>query len=429
MAPSRRFVTNFMLLSTLAMINILVYVYYTHPTLLNVRTLSTNRPKIEISKLQGGSAGVKRHANETDKSSAGGNQNQPVNNNNQGKDADQKQLPPNQGDQPPKEGGQPANQNGQNANENGQPANPNGLPANADQFANKNLAQPDKEMGNNVTKPKKIVMPHNYKFVINHPGKCFNPDTTKAEVFLLVFISSVHKNFEQRQAIRDTWGSPTMINGQRIITVFLLANVHDDNLQALVKQENDKHGDILMENFDDTYKNLTLKSIMGLKWASTYCSHARFGMKTDDDMYVSYQNIVKFLIDAPDRKLAVGYLINGAPIRDPKSKWYMPRETYPGNRYPPFLSGTGYVMSMDVIKDTYEISQYTPFIYLEDVYMGTCWEQIGVLPVKHPEFHNWKKMYQFCRYRRIMTAHMVTPNEMYRIWRDIASKKHIMCPK
>ncbi|XP_077993790.1 beta-1,3-galactosyltransferase 1-like [Glandiceps talaboti] len=409
MAPSRRFLTNFMVLSALAVLNIFVYVYFTHPALLTVKT-STHPTKIEVSRTQPtvnqGIAAVQNQSSHQMVPDLAINL--------EVKKPDihivnQNILPQGNVDLNP-----PVNQQ-QAANE-----DPN-LPVNQP-------VEPIKT--DKVEEPiKKIVLPHDYKLVINHPDKCFNPDGTRAEVFLLVLINSVHKNFEQRQAIRDTWGSPTMSSGKRIVTLFLLANVHDDNLQQLVLQEDNKHGDILMESFDDTYKNLTLKSIMGFKWVKNYCSHARFGMKTDDDMFVHYDNIVKFLIDAPDKKLAVGYLINGSPIRDVKSKWYMPRDLYPGNKYPPFLSGTGYVMSTDVMCDVYDVSLYTPYLYLEDVYVATCWDKIGVHPKKHPEFNNWKKMYQLCRYRRIMTAHMVTPNEMYRIWRDMAAKKHILCPR
>ncbi|XP_033098039.1 beta-1,3-galactosyltransferase 1-like isoform X2 [Anneissia japonica] len=269
------------------------------------------------------------------------------------------------------------------------------------------------------------IFPHNFNLVMNHPEACHNSDGSHKDIFLVVFISTIHKNFDQRKAIRETWGSLKEVGGKKITTVFLLAKTSDKSLQKMVEEEDKQYKDLIMEDFQDTYKNLTLKTIMGMKWVSMYCPHAKYVMKTDDDMYVSYPNIVNYLSSHPDTQkgLAMGFLINGSPIRDPKSKWYMPRETYPGNRYPPFLSGTGYVMSLDVARRTYVASVDTPFLYLEDVFCATVWDKIGVKPKRHAEFHNWRTAYSFCRFKRIMTTHMVQPGEMRRIWNDQKTRK------
>ena len=39
--------------------------------------------------------------------------------------------------------------------------------------------------------------------------------------------------------------------------------------------------------FQDIYYNLTLKTVMGLKWTSIYCNQAKYIMKTDDDIFVN----------------------------------------------------------------------------------------------------------------------------------------------
>ena len=33
--------------------------------------------------------------------------------------------------------------------------------------------------------------------------------------------------------------------------------------------------------------NLTLKSVMGLKWSAIFCPQAKFVLKTDDDIFVN----------------------------------------------------------------------------------------------------------------------------------------------
>lgn len=273
------------------------------------------------------------------------------------------------------------------------------------------------------------VFPHNFKLVINEPTACQKTGETNTDVYLLVLVNSIHKNFEQRRAIRNTWGSVKTANGKRVLTLFTLAKNSDKGLNKKVEEESNQHHDILLEDFIDTYKNLTLKTIMGVKYAATYCGGANFVMKTDDDMYVNYNSLVTYLASAntPKTNHLAGFVINGSPIRDPKSKWYMPRDLYSGNRYPPFCSGTGYVMSGDVALKLYAISEYTGFLYLEDVFIGIGLQKLGIVPVKHKEFNNWRTGYSFCRFKRIITTHMVTPTEMNRIWKDQNSKKTYRC--
>ena len=48
--------------------------------------------------------------------------------------------------------------------------------------------------------------------------------------------------------------------------------------------------------FQDTYHNLTLKTIMGLKWMAIFCPQAEFVLKTDDDIYVNVDLLHRSLL-------------------------------------------------------------------------------------------------------------------------------------
>jgi len=72
----------------------------------------------------------------------------------------------------------------------------------------------------------------------------------------------------------------------------------------------------------DSYNNLTLKSVMMLKWVSANCRSVRYIMKTDDDMFVNINNLVSLLKVRSMNNLLVGALICGArPIVDTRNKW------------------------------------------------------------------------------------------------------------
>jgi len=52
---------------------------------------------------------------------------------------------------------------------------------------------------------------------------------------------------------------------------------------------------ILKENFVDTYHNLTYKGIAALRWIDQHCSHAKFVLKTDDDIFVNMFSLLRLL--------------------------------------------------------------------------------------------------------------------------------------
>lgn len=90
-----------------------------------------------------------------------------------------------------------------------------------------------------------------------------------------------------------------------------------------MEEENFSYHDIIQENFLDTYNNLTLKSVMMLKWVISNCNKAKFLMKTDDDMFINVAMLLKTLHSKPQNtSILLGALIcNAKPISDRKNKW------------------------------------------------------------------------------------------------------------
>lgn len=82
--------------------------------------------------------------------------------------------------------------------------------------------------------------------------------------------------------------------------VFLLGNPGNLTTQRQVDEEHKLHGDIVQEEFDETYRNITVKNIMGLKWASKYCSHAAYVVKCDDDMFVNTKLLISTVINSSE---------------------------------------------------------------------------------------------------------------------------------
>lgn len=221
-----------------------------------------------------------------------------------------------------------------------------------------------------------------------------------------------------------------------------------------METESASYGDVIQEGFLDTYNNLTLKSVMLLKWVRSHCRHARYVMKTDDDMFVNLARLVTQLhsdtarfrpppslapsTDAdqlPDfalepRGLLLGALICGArPIANTRSKWYAPRYMYAERTYPNYLSGTGYVMSADVVHRLFNAALRTPLFHLEDVYItGMCARAAGLRPRDHPGFSYQRRKLEPCAYRNsLITSHRLNSTDLRVVWKRMHATD-LQCP-
>lgn len=251
--------------------------------------------------------------------------------------------------------------------------------------------------------------------------------------FLVIIICSAIDNHNSRNAIRNTWGSEEYFNKFNLTVkiAFLLGTSDNDTLNNSIVDENNEYGDIIQATFHDTYNNLTLKSVMMLKWVTSYCSHATYLMKTDDDMYINVNNLLLSLSSRTSNNgVLLGSLIcNAHPISDPKNKWYTPKYMFSEKTYPNYLSGTGYVMSLDTADKLYKSALSTPLLHLEDVYItGLCAKNSKIQPINHPGFSYVQRKFDACVLRNTITNHRVNTSMMYAIWNKIRDT-NIKCPK
>ncbi|XP_076247310.1 beta-1,3-galactosyltransferase brn [Calliopsis andreniformis] len=135
---------------------------------------------------------------------------------------------------------------------------------------------------------------YNYTFILDNKQKCVDAGYNKFRVVYVV--KSAMENFEQRMAIRNSWGFEKRFFDVPSKTVFMLGiRPQNEELQAQVKAEATKYKDIIQANFIDTYYNNTIKTMMSFKWLVKYCSNSKFYMFVDDDIYVSVKNVLRFI--------------------------------------------------------------------------------------------------------------------------------------
>lgn len=106
-----------------------------------------------------------------------------------------------------------------------------------------------------------------------------NPKSLKTETDILLFIFSHPQSFERRNLIRLTWGDDTFSGSMSIQYVFLLGLANSDQTFQKVSLEAAEHGDILLEDFHESYYNLTIKSLFMLKFAVKSAPKTKFIFK------------------------------------------------------------------------------------------------------------------------------------------------------
>jgi len=136
---------------------------------------------------------------------------------------------------------------------------------------------------------------YNYTFISSCNKKCSESDYS-GKLRLVYIVKSALTHFDKRLAIRSSWGFEKRFSDVPIRTVFLLGTEPEDaDLQMNVEKEQQKYGDIVQADFIDSYFNNTIKTMIGFKWAVSFCPNSKFYMFSDDDMYISTKNVLRFI--------------------------------------------------------------------------------------------------------------------------------------
>lgn len=274
----------------------------------------------------------------------------------------------------------------------------------------------------------------NFRYLLDHPDKCLGED-----VFLLLFVKTSPEHFERRRAIRATWGNETYIQnslGTTVKVMFALGAIQTKAeepswskrsgvaFQEQLADENRLHGDLIQQDFLDSFHNLTLKLILQFHWMHMRCAHARFFMTADDDIFVHMPNLVRYLQTVSSRGVSdfwVGKVHRGAPpIRRKSSKYYVSFEMYQWFTYPDYTAGAAYVVSRDVADRIYHATlTLNASIYIDDVFMGICANAVGVSPQDHVYFAGEGKAPPHpCIYKQMMTSHGHV-EDIYDMWKAV----------
>lgn len=159
------------------------------------------------------------------------------------------------------------------------------------------------------------------------------------KINIAVYVPSTPTGLANRQAIRETWGSVDQLN-----PIFVIGRPSSENFSVELQREILEFGDILLEDFLDTYDNLTLKTGFAMKHFIQNQSNNSLFFKVDDDVMLNVENLYESLGRAPKDALMGRISSQIRPVKDYKSKWFMPDCIFFDEFYPDYLQGAGYLI-------------------------------------------------------------------------------------
>ncbi|XP_024413691.1 beta-1,3-galactosyltransferase 4 [Desmodus rotundus] len=289
------------------------------------------------------------------------------------------------------------------------------------------------------------------RLLIPNEDACRGPGSPP---FLLILVCTAPENLNQRNAIRASWGGQREVRGLRVQTLFLLGEPrptwgsHENDLA----RESAAQGDILQAAFQDSYRNLTLKTLSGLNWAYKHCPMARYILKTDDDVFVNVPELVSELVrrggrwerwergreaevgdeewegDSPTLgSQLVPLLYLGRvhwrvhPSRRPGGKHQLSEEQWPPTwgPFPPYASGTGYVLSASAVQLILKVASRSPPLPLEDVFVGISARRGGLTPTHCVRLAGATHypLDRCCYGKFLLTSHRLDPWKMQEAWK------------
>jgi hypothetical protein len=169
-----------------------------------------------------------------------------------------------------------------------------------------------------------IVVPNNMK-------------SLQVRDFVACFVISPPENSRMRDAVRQTWG-------KSMKAIFLVGRTDNETTNNFLTREAHEFNDVIIEDFIDSYDNLTIKTAFAFKNFLKHFNTSKHFFKIDDDAFLNVEGLYELLGNAPENSLVGRLEPQAKPIRDKSQALYIPDFIFDSDVFPPHLMGHSYVI-------------------------------------------------------------------------------------
>lgn len=188
---------------------------------------------------------------------------------------------------------------------------------------------------------------------------------------VMVGVLSSAKKRAERDLIRETWGD------QQSGIFFIVSGPWED-----IKKEHEEYQDIIWIEGEEHVLLITYKTAMFLDVVNDMARELGLEythvLKTDDDSYVAVARLQEMLSERQDIDFWGECAEYVRPFRDPDHKYYVSKEEYPKEYFPPYCQGGGIVFSRKMVECAATEMQNVNFLSMEDAWMGMVAERCGI---------------------------------------------------
>ena len=255
--------------------------------------------------------------------------------------------------------------------------------------------------------------------------RCSSPNILfKEETGLIIIILSKRNAFNERRAIRETWkrghnkiffivGKPCMVpNPEPWTCNGKTGDINYLSQQNKITEEIKKEKDVVFVDMIDVYRNLAQKLKLAYDWVyKTYGK--QYVLKVDLDTFVRVSAVKVFLKNRKKKyECIVGNTATGKVFRS--GKWA--EHKYRKNVYPPFPSGSGHIISPDLLQ--YISERRFTFYQGEDTSLGIFFDENGMSDVFTKTTHITTHSGNCFEKNKFIIGHNINPSKMRMCYRD-----------
>uniref|UniRef100_A0A182K2F9 Hexosyltransferase n=1 Tax=Anopheles christyi TaxID=43041 RepID=A0A182K2F9_9DIPT len=212
-----------------------------------------------------------------------------------------------------------------------------------------------------------------------------------SELLGVILVTSYVGHDEIRSAHRQAISQQKLLS-MGLLRIFSLGTIPPTERfikQVAIEAEQRQHGDLIQGNFLEAYRNLTYKHLMSLQWATQHCRGAKYLLKMDDDIVYDPFYIQNYLSDLHQSDESRTHLLAGYVFRSKKvirlqaNKWYVSRDEFPADVYPPYLSGWLYITNQRTARALVAESQTAgSFFWIDDTFItGVLAQRLQIQPI------------------------------------------------
>ncbi|CAN7940514.1 unnamed protein product, partial [Ixodes hexagonus] len=245
-------------------------------------------------------------------------------------------------------------------------------------------------------------------YIINQEKLC----GSKAVDYLFIVMSAV-ENFENRIAIRETWGKEVTVFARGRL-LFVVGRDDDGPQRSQLEKESYVSMDIVQVDLLDIAEHHVLKTVTMLQWATKHCHQAKFVIKAKDETFVHVANLLKTTHSKSEDAV---YADTTGPlfvVRGVNQKMITKMKAHAQDG---FSSGM-YIIGGRAVELLYKATGHVKPIHPDDSYLTElCAVSVGV-----PRFRitgiDGNGYYSNCMANSALYIHPVTARRIQELWRD-----------